>query len=324
MVQSHVVRALFPQLAPTADRFINSILTEGVWDLAADHYKVVQQSAAAMSVRVGSGTQYDKAVVAGDAAGQETFIVRNEDPRSGDGNGDLSIANGGAQDRIDTVVLRVWEDPFDSSGLWKGEVEVVQGDEAASPAPPALPDTAIRLADVAVAAGLDSGITNGMITDRRTQAGPAPIITRYVDSATSPAVQSYTPNVDASVSGVNRDNDGVREGAYVIEGGICTAWARVVMGSSGTFGDGAYIIDLPVAAAGLADSSSAGNGSAIGSGHLRDDSAPGNNVTVGVQLRTSTTVSLVRASGGFVTHNSPLAWGTSDVISFMARYPVAA
>ena len=170
MVQAHNVRAVSPQLAPGPDRLINGVLTEGVWDLAGGHYAVSQQPVAAMSVRAGSGNPYDKAVVDGDAAGQGVYIAENQDAYSGDGNPDVSIANGGAQDRIDLVVLQVSDDEFDSSGTWGAEVVVIQGDEAASPAAPSVPDSALPLAEVAVAAGLDSGIVDAMITDRRVQA----------------------------------------------------------------------------------------------------------------------------------------------------------
>lgn len=148
------------------DRLINTILLdEGVIDLAGDSYEVNAQAAPDMSVRVGSLTAHDYAVVEGDNAGQGTFICRHDNTHQ-----DLAIAAADATNpRIDIVVLRVYDNTFDSSGNDYADLEVITGTPAGSPSAPATPSTAIKLATVAVAA-LAATIVGGNITDDRTEA----------------------------------------------------------------------------------------------------------------------------------------------------------
>lgn len=174
MAQTLYARALPDQLAAPVDRFINAVLSEGVWDLAGDHFEVVEQSTPGMSVRCGSGTAGDMAVVAGDASLQGRYIVQNQDSYVGDGDAELSIGNGDPSDpRIDLIVLRVYDDEMDSSGSTKAEVEVVEGTPASSPSTPSTPDGAIALAEVLVGAGESTSIGDGDITDLREQSSPA-------------------------------------------------------------------------------------------------------------------------------------------------------
>lgn len=152
------------QLDARTDRLVNELFAEGAAE--ANDFKVAAQGTPNMTVRAGSGVAGDIYVVPTGRPGG-TYIVRNPDPYVGNANTDVSIANGGAQPRIDLVVLQVYDDDVDGSGQTVALVEVEQGTPAASPVAPAVPSGAVALAQVSVAAGLSSGITAGMITDRR-------------------------------------------------------------------------------------------------------------------------------------------------------------
>ncbi|UQA94934.1 hypothetical protein [Streptomyces halobius] len=84
----------------------------------------------------------------------------------------VTIAPGDAQfPRVDVVALRVYDDPYDSSGEVKATVEVVEGDPAAAPTAPTLTGAALALWEVTVPAGASSG-TGGIhwataVADRR-------------------------------------------------------------------------------------------------------------------------------------------------------------
>ncbi|MFI1051090.1 hypothetical protein ACH4U3_35950 [Streptomyces griseoruber] len=77
----------------------------------------------------------------------------------------LTFADGDAQyGRADLVVLRIHDDVHDGSGRTEAAVEIVRGTPAASPTPPAAPDTSLPLYVVAVGAGVGAG-TGGIPWD---------------------------------------------------------------------------------------------------------------------------------------------------------------
>jgi hypothetical protein len=76
----------------------------------------------------------------------------------------------GSDSRIDLIVARVRDAAVTGGVSSDWVIEAIPGAVAASPVAPAVPNTAIPLAQVLVAAGTAS-ITAGMITDRRTAAG---------------------------------------------------------------------------------------------------------------------------------------------------------
>ncbi|MFF4454983.1 hypothetical protein [Streptomyces goshikiensis] len=84
----------------------------------------------------------------------------------------LTVADGHAANaRIDSVVLRVLDELYDTSGQTLARVEIVQGAANASPNPPTLPPAALRLWDITVPAGVSAG-TGGItwasaLADRR-------------------------------------------------------------------------------------------------------------------------------------------------------------
>ncbi len=150
-------------LSAASDRLVNTVLlAEGVVDKAGNSFQVLQNLGTDMNVKVGSGTAYDRAVVKGDSAGQGTFVVEHQNASQV-----LAVAAADATlARKDIVILRVYDDTFDSSGNDYSDVEVVTGTPNASPVEPALPSGAIKLAVVDVGAAVTQ-IVNGNITDSR-------------------------------------------------------------------------------------------------------------------------------------------------------------
>lgn len=80
-------------------------------------------------------------------------------------------AGNGVNPRIDLVVARVRDNPFDSSGVQSGTVEVVAGTPGATPVAPAVPVSSLLLWQVLVPAGASGGSPINFTTartDRRT------------------------------------------------------------------------------------------------------------------------------------------------------------
>ncbi|MFD1658880.1 hypothetical protein ACFSL4_11840 [Streptomyces caeni] len=77
----------------------------------------------------------------------------------------LTFADGDAQyDRVDLVVLRVYDHAYDGSGRTEAVVEIVEGTPAATPSAPPAPDVSLVLFTVTVAAGTSAG-TGGINWD---------------------------------------------------------------------------------------------------------------------------------------------------------------
>lgn len=112
-------------------------------------------------------------------------------------------------------------------------------------------------------------------------------------------------------------------------GPIQFVFARFVLSTGGS---GEYFVTLPVAASGITANTGAGMGQAIGTFQARDIT-PAWMLQGNVLLKASdevvfhTSSAEGEAGGGLSTgilyHNSPREWGSGDVISFMAMYPVA-
>lgn len=140
------------------------------------------------------------------AAGQ-AFIQGDNDPYQGmyavwnDGPVVLALANGGANNRRDLIVARVYDTAYPGNGatsLWR--LEVVQGSMATTPGEPPLPGNAIALASVYVAANATS-ITNAIITEKRYLANPR--------------------SIDLLLSGTPTGNDDLTAGLY-------TSWPAAI------------------------------------------------------------------------------------------------
>jgi hypothetical protein len=131
---------------------------EGV--LGATALSVTQNGTPNMSVNVSAG----RAVIQGDeSANQGFYLVWNDAVQ----NLVISAADP-TNPRRDIIVARV-KDTYYSGATDAFELAVVQGTPAPSPSDPAIPNNAIQLARVAVAAGATS-ITNANITDLRPRA----------------------------------------------------------------------------------------------------------------------------------------------------------
>jgi hypothetical protein len=110
--------------------------------------------AGGMTATVGPG----RAVIQGSA-------LQGAYPVALDADITLTFPDGDAQyDRIDVVVLRVYDDAFDGSGRSEAAVEIVPGTPAATPAVPTLPALTLPLANVTVRAGAGAG-TGGIAWD---------------------------------------------------------------------------------------------------------------------------------------------------------------
>lgn len=135
------------------------IMGEGVVDV--NDLKVSQRAAGAnLSVDVAAGACW----VLGDTnpAAQPIYRCRNDAVKN------LGITPDPTNPRKVIVVAQVIDETFAGSGrLW--ELQTIHGTPAASPAEPALPSSALKLAVVDVAAGATQ-IVNANITDARVRA----------------------------------------------------------------------------------------------------------------------------------------------------------
>ena len=138
---------------------LDVIFTEGVVNPGGSALLVAQRAIGANdSVDIAAGA----AIVTGDdEANQGKYYVRN-----------TAVTNvvftpaPGTDERIDLVVLQV-NDPTAGGAAGDNAVfAVVEGSVAGTAVPPAVPDTAIPLAEVLRQAS-DTSITDAMITDRR-------------------------------------------------------------------------------------------------------------------------------------------------------------
>ncbi|MBC9714082.1 hypothetical protein H9Y04_16075 [Streptomyces sp. TRM66268-LWL] len=175
-------------------------------------------SAGAMDLQIGVG----RAVVQGTYS-QGAYPVANDAPLV------LTFADGDAQfARIDSVVIRVLDQLFDTEGQNLARIEIIQGPRSATPTAPTLPPACLRLWDVTVPAGASAGVGginwgSALADRRRYTTGPGGIIPKGYDTfngaydgqyrdtgavlerwnATAQAWQTYRPPlaVEAATSG---------------------------------------------------------------------------------------------------------------------------
>lgn len=150
--------------------------------------------AGAMSLQIGVG----RAAVQGTLA-QGAYPVAVDAPEV------VTFADGDALfGRIDTVVLRVYDGLFDTSGQTLAAVEVVAGTPSETPAAPPVGTAALPLWDVAIPAGASAGVGGidwtRALTDRR----------RYTVAVGGIAPDGSSSDVGA-YDGQYRDNGGLLE-----------------------------------------------------------------------------------------------------------------
>jgi hypothetical protein len=159
--------------------FTDVLFGEGVLDLGAGQFAVTQNALGLdNSVDVAAGL----AVVEGDdEVNQGKYVVRLELAQ----NVPFGPAPT-ADERIDLLVLRVNDAQAGSSATPADQavLDIIQGTVSSSPVAPALPDTAIPLAQVLRTNG-DTSITNAMITDLRQVAAPLLEVLRISEQTAS-------------------------------------------------------------------------------------------------------------------------------------------
>ncbi len=154
-------------LSGVTDRLVNTVLIhEGViMRNNANSFEVKQNLGTDMNVKIGSTVAFDLAVIQGDNAGQGVFIAEHQNATQV-----LAIAaSDPTNDRIDIVILRIYDDTFDSSGNDYSDLEVITGTPDASPVAPAVPAGSFVLAEILVQDTVTQ-IVDGDITDQRVEA----------------------------------------------------------------------------------------------------------------------------------------------------------
>lgn len=156
--------------------------------------------AGAMQVQIAVG----RALVQGTEA-QGAYPVAVTAPET------LTVTDGNATNpRIDVVVLRVCDELYDTTGQTLARVELVTGAASATPTPPTLPPTSLRLWEITVPAGVSAG-TGGItwssaLADRRRYTAAYGGITPVVGACRSPVpTRASTGTTDrASIGGTAR------------------------------------------------------------------------------------------------------------------------
>jgi hypothetical protein len=342
------VGAAVNDMSAEEDRLIHTILTEGV--LSADAFEVT--ATGGMNLTVGSGSaKTDLACLIGTASGQGPYLVRLEAAT-------LAVvvpAADGAQARTDEVYLIVADAPYDSGAVSLPRIGYRKGDAGGgAPGPDAAWKAHLLLASVAVPAG-DTNISSpaGQVTDERVLAtfvealipaedpqngyrsfadaaardaaitAPEPwmavfleddeIVYRYVGGAWvkwESAWMAYTPESSWSSGGGGATGNGTAVGAYRYDAGDIEASFTFTFGSTTTIGTGRLHLSVPV----QAHASHRGKGS----GKVEYPALYG--MLPEVRLGESKMQFLRTDTQDWILHNSPVAFGSGDVVSGAVRY----
>lgn len=204
-----------PEYAAREDRqILATLFTEGVGNVQAGHLAVTQRAAGAnMTVEVAAGTCY---VTGDDVTRQGMYRTDVTAIES------VTIAAAPASNsRIDLIVARVY-DAQEIGGAKHGLlIEAVTGSAAPSPVAPPLPNTAIPLAQVFVAAGATS-IVAANIADRRTQSGAS---TLKIGTQAQPMTTAERDALPASEAFEGRFIDNISTGKTQIR--RSNAWVNI-------------------------------------------------------------------------------------------------
>jgi len=171
---------------------LDVIFTEGVIDPGSNALQVTERAAGANdTVDVAAGA----AIITGDdEANQGKYYVRN-----------TAVVNvaftpaPGSDERIDLLVLQVNDPTAGGSAGNNAVFEVITGTVAVSAVAPAVPDTAIPLAEV-LRLSTDTTITTARITDRRPTSSTANFtVNSRFESLTTTQRDALTPFVGQTI-----------------------------------------------------------------------------------------------------------------------------
>ncbi|MCX4764316.1 hypothetical protein OG562_25820 [Streptomyces sp. NBC_01275] len=235
----------------------------------------------------------------------------------------LTFTDGQSNPRIDVVVLRIYDNPYDASGFTKAALEIIQGAPDANPQVPTLPPIALPIYQVRVRAGASAGSGgvnwNDDVTDLRT-----PTV------AVGGILPAYGETGNGAYPGQYRDSGGALQrwdgSAWVgypsALGGIAPAGAVATASYTGQYRDSgtglqrwngtawvnyqpvpAWTDYTPVWGAESGTAPSIGNGTLAGS-YVKT----GTVVHVRIYLKIGSTTNLsAQASGGAWTFSLPVA-----------------
>jgi hypothetical protein len=193
---------------------VDLIFTEGVVDPGGGDFEVTETSPLSLSVAVAVG----RAVIQGDdETRQGKYLVVSDTVL----NVPITAAPVAPNDRIDLIVLQC-NDPVAGSVRTPAnvaEVVAIAGTPSVTPSAPALPATAIPLAEVYVAAGATT-IANADITDLRTPASnEAFTVTSNFQILTTAERNALTPYPGQVIYNSDTDEVQVWDGAsWVVVG----------------------------------------------------------------------------------------------------------
>ncbi len=204
---------------------------------------VTQRAAGAnLSVDVAPG----KALIKGDSiANQGTYICHSDTTY----NVALIAANA-TNPRIDIIVARVRDKQADGGSTYGWTIEAIAGVPAASPSAPAVPASAVKLADVRVNANATS-VLAANITDRRTLSGVGDVPKWDLfgtpgQSIPNVTTVAYQQGSAGQVIGVDRSGSSITiktPGRYVVHFGLrigvngtpeCNRLATLAVSKNGT------------------------------------------------------------------------------------------
>lgn len=329
------------------DRTLMSALIrgEGILRPRSSGLKVAQRGAGAnFSVDIGAGWC---AVIGDDTPDQGTYICFST------GTENVVIPSPPVSGtRIHRVIARVRDKLHDGTQTtYDWVLEVLEDTDGTGP--PALPNSAISLAQVSVAAG-QASVLDEHITDLRATAS---LVTSQDSDVTSDAGRpptpfggeeiyrsdkgcdeiavggtfyevprrdgggsewsTYTPVLTATSSNPTLGTGSVQQGRYIRYGRMVHVNAIIKFGTSGVnVGSGFYEVSLPVAARTQAFGRRTGSAYLFDSANDYRDGGCFINVNVGDKARLS-------MNGTVVTPTTPMSFGTADELGITITYEAA-
>lgn len=132
-------------------------------------------------------------------------------------------------------------------------------------------------------------------------------------TAIQAAWDSYTPAWTGATTNPVLNN-GTLVGRHLRIGKIVHFRISITMGTTTTYGSGAWSLSLPVAPAAILDVVAAG---------IILDASSGLNIPITLHGATGSTFKASRYDGTQLAHNGPILWATGDAIRFAGTYEAA-